>query len=161
MYFWNIEKLKETVKNGELSEKDKFIYFVIYVTLMVIGGSSGLPLLIAAVGLFCAYRANGGGTGADFFGRFFSIGVVIMIRLFVVFIPIFLSVGAYLYYVYIKIRENDVNTWNVSLLITLFIALQGGWFLLKYWLICKHIEDVCRKAEAVHLIKVENLKKHS
>jgi len=33
MYFWKIEKLKEDITSGELTEKDKFIYTFIYIIL--------------------------------------------------------------------------------------------------------------------------------
>jgi len=150
MYFWKIDRLKEDIKNGELVEKDKFIYALIYIVLCEVAlyTMAWIPIedgnvwdvidtvvnvLIVLVGTIYAYKANGGNTGSDFLGRFFSIGFVVSVRFFVLLIPI--MVVLVLYY-YVLTEDELIATTAID--VVPFIV----WYAALYWRICKHIGDV-------------------
>ena len=106
MYFINIKQLKEDIVNHEFREKDRFIYVFISIILYTIFTelsflasleSSTIPLItdyissagtviITIMGTYYLYRANGGDSGEDFLGRYFSIVWVVSIRLMIPYI---------------------------------------------------------------------------
>lgn len=151
MYFWKIDKLKEDIKKNRLLEKERFVYAVIYLTLSAIGTelmmfmpvenpnfwdvlSSFSIVLIILFGTFYAYKANGGASGADFLGRYFSIAFVVGIRFLLLLIPIILILV--FYYLYAFPDDEDIPTTALDIL--LFIA----WYVLLFWRIGVHIADV-------------------
>ena len=99
MYFWNIEKLKQTLVKGPLSQKDIFKYLVYFLFLSWIASiwSSGgnynpsiskwitYPTILIAdfLELFTSYKFNGGRHGNDFLGRYFPIKLLTTLRLFI------------------------------------------------------------------------------
>tara|TARA_B100001029_G_C15034343_1_gene439125 strand:- start:886 stop:1398 length:513 start_codon:yes stop_codon:yes gene_type:complete len=99
MYFWNIEKLKQTLVKGPLSQKDIFkylVYFLFLYWIASIGSAEGnyypsiskwitYPTLLIAdfLELFTSYRFNGGRNGNDFLGRYFPIKLLTSLRLFI------------------------------------------------------------------------------
>ena len=151
MYFWKIEKLKEDIKSDRFSEKDRFAYFIVGITLSAIGmeTTTGLVeenpniwdmlsaignVIIAVVGTVFAYRANGSANGKDFLGRFLSIGFVVSIRFLVFIIPLLIALAFLSITVFPEVDEN------MSSLI--FILPFLSWYALLFWYICRHINDV-------------------
>lgn len=151
MYFWKIEKLKEDIKNDELVEKDKFIYALIYIVLceVVLYTMAWIPIedgnvwdvidtvinvLIVLVGTIYAYKANGGGAGSDFLGRYFSIGFVVAVRFLVLLIPIMSALALYYFYV---LTEDEVIATTAIDVVPIIV-----WHAALYWRVCKHISDV-------------------
>ncbi|MEE9337564.1 MAG: hypothetical protein V3U87_05750 [Methylococcaceae bacterium] len=151
MYFWKIEVLKEDIKNGLFTEKDRFIYGLIYIVLCAAGmeammrmpiespniwdtiGSLG-NIAIPLIGTIFVYRSNGGKTGKDFLGRYFSIGFVVSIRFLVLLIPMFAALVAY--YIYAFPDEEIIVSTPADKLP--FII----WYALLFWRINKHVSDV-------------------
>ena len=148
MYFWKIEELKESIKKDELSEKDRFIYVLIYIILYTLGleAISLMPVetlnvwdyiisisnvLVVFVGTILAFRANGGNNGKDFLGRYFSIGFVVTIRFMVIFIPLYIAL--IFYYIYAFPEDEEIVSTIVD------TALIIIWQAALYWRICKHI----------------------
>jgi len=151
MYFWKIKQLKEDIKTGRFTEKDRFVYAFIYIVLCAAGieAMSYLPIenpnvwdtlnsvgniLIPFIGTIFAYRANGGGEGSDFLGRFFSINFVVGIRFIALLIPMFLALV--FYYEYAFPGEEEIVSSPTDIL-----PFQL-WFALLYWRTCRHISDV-------------------
>ena len=151
MHFWKIDKLKEEIKNDDLSEKDKFIYAVIYIVSCAFGMEamgwlniedqniwdivvSISNVIIVLVGTIFAFKANGGSTGEDFLGRFFSIGFIISVRFFVILIAIISITMVYIYY------STDENGYIETSPVDIFPYLI--WYVALFWRICFHIKDV-------------------
>ncbi len=151
MYFWNIEALKNDIRADNFSEKERFIYFVIYFVFSAIGlelvmympienanlwdyVDSFLNILIVLVGTVFAYKANGSSSGNDFLGKYFSISFVVLIRFLIYLIP--LLVSYIIYYEYAYSYEEEVATNYIDVIPFLV------WSSLLYWNICRHIEQV-------------------
>jgi hypothetical protein len=151
MYFWNVERLKEDIKADNFKEKDRFDYAFIYIALSAIGmeATTYMPvespnvwdsvrsignIIIAIMGTFFAYKANGGYSGTDFLGRFFSISFVVVIRFIALLIPMFIALFAY--YMYVFPEDQDIVSMPVDV-----IPFQV-WLIFLYICICKHISDV-------------------
>ncbi|USH04542.1 hypothetical protein K6Q96_22730 [Grimontia kaedaensis] len=151
MYFWNIEALKNNIKQGVFSEKDRFSYVLIYIVLGLFGTSFGayFPmessnlwdkvddfglLVITIVGTFFAYKANGGDKGTDFLGRYFSINFVVSLRLLPWLIPMLVGLG--IYYSYAFPLEEDIVTTPFE------VILFQAWIALIYIRMCKHMGDL-------------------
>lgn len=151
MYIWKINALKEQIATGQQTEKDRFIYCLIYVTLSVVGmeSMSHIPVenpnmwdmtysigisIITFFGTMFAYKFNGGANGVDFLGRYFSIGFVVTIRFLVLLIPAFLALILYSAY----LVPEDEEIYSTPIEIILFLI----WAVILYWRICKHISDV-------------------
>ena len=156
MYFWNIEKLKEDIVAGRFSEKDHFIYLLMFVALAAIlteaalnmGTRATIPniwdavnsighILIPVMGTFFAYEANGAREGKDFLGRYLSIGFVMTIRFLALLVPIITA--PIFYYMYAFRGESAVlMIVTTPLEVIVFLA----WLVFLYVRICKHIGDV-------------------
>lgn len=105
MYFWKVDQLVEDFKSGNVSQKEEFKYMLLFTVLMVfatdpflyIGSSynfydsiNSISLLItSAWGIYYCYTTNSAGDNKDFIVRVMCIGLPIVIRLVVFFIPIF------------------------------------------------------------------------
>ncbi len=151
MYFWKIEALKEDIKSNKFTEKDRFVYGLIYIVLCAAGmeamirlpiespniwdtiGSLG-NILIPLIGTIIAYRSNGGATGKDFLGRYFSIGFVVSIRFLVLLIPMCAALVAY--YIYAFPDEEPIVSTPVDIL------LFTIWYAFLFWRISKHVSDI-------------------
>ncbi len=151
MYFWKIDNLKEDIKNGRFTEKDRFVYCLIYIILCAVGMEAMMRLpierpntwdtiaslgniLIPLIGTIIVYRANGGGAGKDFLGRYFSIGFVESIRFLVLLIPMFAALVTYYIYAFPG-EEPIVSTPTDTLPFTI-------WYAFLFWRISKHVADV-------------------
>ena len=151
MYFWKIEALKTDIREGNLTEKQRFIYAFIYVfsceallNLAVFTPNLGFnmwdgvysvsSLIIMTVGILLAFKANGGSFGTDFLGKYFSIGFVVAIRFAVILIPISMGIFSYSYYAFPEDSDITSSSWDTVPVIVWYAAL--------YWRIVVHIRDV-------------------
>jgi len=151
MYFWKIEKLKEDIRESKLTEKDRFIYALIYLVLGAIvmelmmltqienGNVWDLinsvgNIIIVTLGTIYAYKANGSNNGSDFLGKYFSIGFVMAIRFLVYAIPLFLLL--FVYYFYAFGEEEEIPTNYIDVIPFLI------WYAVMYWRIYVHIKQV-------------------
>jgi hypothetical protein len=96
-----------------------------------------LTLLVTVVGLWAAYRANGGQQGTDLAGRFLAIGWVVGLRLMVLLL-------AFLVFVFVVVlvlafREQELSDRSMEL---------GGWVaallaeIVFYWRLTHHLASV-------------------
>ncbi|MCF6450978.1 hypothetical protein L1076_05175 [Vibrio sp. MMG022] len=151
MYIWNIKSLKEQIRSGRLTEKDRFIYIFLTLIFTALGIelalrfpiesgnvwdtiSSVSSVLIPMLGTFLAYKANGADNGTDFLGRYFSISFVVAVRFFVLLIP--MSALLFAYYMLV-IPENPALE-STALDTLPFIVWQG----VLYYQIVKHVGAV-------------------
>ena len=112
MYFWNIKSLKKDISEHRLSEAHIFYYILIYVVLsaaslelfgyVAAGDSnswdyiqSSLSIVITIAGTIAVYRANGGAAGKRFAEKYFSIGLVVLIRFFPIFVLMLFAMFGY------------------------------------------------------------------
>jgi len=151
VYFWNIEALKNDIREGSLSENDRFIYFIIYLFFSAIGlelimytpienaniwdyVDSLLNILIVIVGTVFAYKANGSSSGNDFLGKYFSISFVVSIRFLIYLVPLMgLLIVCYEY----VLSDSEVLATTYIDVIPFIV-----WSSLLYWNICKHIKQI-------------------
>ncbi|MCQ9103967.1 hypothetical protein [Vibrio alginolyticus] len=151
MYIWNIKGLKEQIRTGRLTEKDRFIYMFLTLIFTVLGIelalripiesgnvwdtiSSVSSVLIPMLGTLLAYKANGADNGTDFLGRYFSISFVVAVRFFALLIPMFALLFAY----YMLVIPENPALVSTALDTLPFIAWQG----LLYYQIVKHVGAV-------------------
>ncbi len=103
MYFTNIKKLKEDIIEKRFSEKDRFLYILLFIMLDTIFlelnifpieelniidyASSIINIVVTFSGTYFIYKANGGEDGNDFAGKYFSITWVRSIRFLLFLIP--------------------------------------------------------------------------
>ncbi len=151
MYFWNIENLKKDISEGKLSEKDRFIYVLLPLVLLAISMEvtrhtatgnpdywdimdSTLNVLFLLIGTIFSFKANGGASGSDFLGKYFSISFVMSIRFLVYAIPLFIMLYAYYYFMF---SEENISTTNAVDIIPFLL-----WSAALYWRIYVHIKQL-------------------
>jgi hypothetical protein len=151
MHIWKIDKLKEEIKKGELKEKDRFLYALIYIILGAVGMEAmGLMpidngnvwdainsisnIVVVTLGTIFAFKANGGSKGLDFLGRYFSISFVVAIRFLVILIPVLIVLLAY--YSFAITKDPDLSSTAYDTIPFLI------WSAALYWRVCVHIADV-------------------
>jgi hypothetical protein len=157
MYFWNIESLKKQLKEPGLTEKQIFVYILIYVAMEAVGMelmsylpgedpglwgyvASALNIAIAVAGTIYAFRANGGATGEHFAARYFSIGFVATIRFLVLLIPI--MGGMMVFWAASWESEGIVETTPVE------VAVFSAWYAALYLYMGKHIRQTASASAA-------------
>jgi hypothetical protein len=144
MYFWQIEKLKNNIKQGLLTERQRFIYALIYIVFAEFGmevmtlipfNEGGLSnVIIGFIGTFFCYRANKGANGTDFLGRYLAISVIISIRFFIYLISILIIIKVSLLLGFECPCQNEIKYIKFTLLL--------AWYLIMYWKIYVHIKQV-------------------
>jgi hypothetical protein len=109
MYWWNVSKLAEDLREGRVDEKERFKYFLatfIAWSLAVLlfsyspgpfnlgpPLSVGIHLIMVTVGIVFCYRANKSGDNADFIARMICMGLPVSIQLAAYFSTLFLFLG--------------------------------------------------------------------
>src|SRR5687767_5292916 len=102
MYFWRIEKLKDAMAAGPLTDREVLPYFIAFAILTALGTS--LPgeaefnhwetvgavwsVLLAGFGSYFIYSQNGGARGQYLLQRYFALGWVVGVRWVAAAIPI-------------------------------------------------------------------------
>jgi hypothetical protein len=147
MYFWKIEKLKKDLLEKPLSESESFKY--LFVTL-VVDSLGMIPFLenniwdiysaiimgvITVIGVYYVYKCNKGANGNNFFQKYFSIGLVVGIRLIVLFmLPIML-----VYFIVVEIFSSISDSTTLSEVIFLNLL-----YISYFWLLGKHVKEVAK-----------------
>lgn len=150
MYFINIKQLKADIVNRDFNERDRFIYMFIYiigyvlvseltylfeenldvVTLNDYVYSVGM-VLITIVGTYYLYKANRGGDGEDFTGRYFSITWVMGIRFLLPYLVVLTSL------IFLMSSDIDTNTLDITFTVFSLIYIFAIFFC-SY----RHIVDI-------------------
>lgn len=124
MYFWNIEGLKDDLKNG-LSESDKFKYLLVTVFLywlvffFPVGENSILlfvenlvDIILSILVVYLFYLLNGKNLGKNLMERYVSMNFVIWIRAFVFSFPVllFLVISEYFILDFFAVQSIIIET---------------------------------------------------
>jgi hypothetical protein len=153
MYIWKINQLKSDFINGAVTEKSMLKYLVAYTILLGLsfipfGESNQFDLLnsllmipVSVIGLLYIFSANGGGNGTNFISKYFAIGFVVGVRLFVVVLPLAIVLG-----IVAAIADPDfiegTTMWDVlfEVMITVFY----------FWRVAVHVGETAQsKSELV------------
>lgn len=150
MYLWNTKELAVKLKDGELSQVERFKYlfaFIVLLTLvsevcLYIGETptvisiteSIMVIVITIVGTLLSYKNNKDGDNNEFIDRYICLSIPLMIKL------IILLIGGYIIYMvagYIVLSDAfdkhiDSTSW-INVLFTLLFEL------LFYWRLNHHI----------------------
>ena len=106
MYFWKIDKLIEDFKQGKVSQKSQFKYYILFVLVSIFfydpvfyidskyslydSINTFLTLMISAWGIYNAYKNNSSGDNQEFISRVMCLGLPAAIRVIAIFLPIIL-----------------------------------------------------------------------
>jgi uncharacterized membrane protein len=170
MYFWRIKRLKDELRAGDVPPRQVTGYALAHLLLWTLSTSllAFIPAeepntltadfgvfilgsaIISIVGLWAAYRSNGGDSGRDLAGRLFALGWVLGLRFmlfwFVLFtILLLVMVGVTM------AQQGDQETAEVSGPLVEWVA--SGTMLLAsvlfFWRLAHHLKDVqIRTADA-------------
>ena len=152
MYFYSIRTLKQRLAAGPLPESESLPYLVIFLAATSI--ASSLPgelesvwdwtqvivsVVLAVVGTWILYRANGGAEGRDFLHRYIVLGWVVTLRFFTLVLP------ALIVFLWVGHVAGFVSTSNslLDVLVTFVIEVS---FLVYFAL---HLDDL-RQVTAAH-----------
>lgn len=149
MYFWKIDKLKEELSQGPLSEKDSLRYILAWEILWAL---ATIPFLgiednniwdvledviyipVMVCGILYVYRCNKMSEGKDFLHRYFAIGWVTSVRFTVlVVLPVFIAfaIGTMLSYEELPLETTWMDVVFINLLSVLY-----------FWIFGKHVKDL-------------------
>lgn len=152
MYIWNIEQLKNDIRSNRLTEKDRFIYLFInlFFTTFALEAISFIPgsyefygwaamssisnVTFLCIGTYAAYKVNGGNSGVDFLGRYFSLSFVVNVRFIVLLIPAILVQT-----LIIASFEDSSETTYLAAIETVLYAIWSG---LLYWYLFKQFKAI-------------------
>lgn len=143
MYFWNVNALKQQLKDSGLSEVDSLKYLL----LLALIGMLPIPIppyfttgtyiyyvigtIIFALGTLYCYRKNGGPSGTDFLKRYIALSWVLAIRFF----PAILLLGLLMAFgVFSRLSFSEQK---VIVLLILY-----SYPIIYYWRIAHHIKDI-------------------
>ncbi len=150
--FWNITRLKERIRACEITERETFGYLLVWLVIFPVLGAFGTPdttsptiwvwttvyWVIFGIGLYFAYRENGGANGKDFTTKFLSIGFVEAIR----FLPLTL-LGLVLTLALNFMFYPGIMSGATAYTITPFeILIMGAVSVAYIWRVIVHVGDV-------------------
>jgi len=158
MYLWNTNALANELKEGTLSEREKFKYYItstlLYELLILVTSFSArtfsaveifLSLLSIAIlffGTYQSYRVNQKGDGLNFIERFICLSLPIGIKIIV-----WYFLGMIIFFIVMILlggRSSELNDygtfWGLFYLVTSFSA-----YILCYWRIYVHIKWISHK----------------
>lgn len=96
MYFWNIQKAKEDLKNGTIDDARAIPYFLLmqltfFLPLFLLDQKNSFELftnivsaLCLGLGIYFSYQANGGKLGRGYFKKYFVLSWVLTVRLILI-----------------------------------------------------------------------------
>jgi hypothetical protein len=156
MQFWRIEPLKSQLRSGSLPAIHSLRYLVACLLTYSLCAelasrvpatgaayeavTSGIAYGLLLIGTLAAYRANGGGSGADFIARYLSLSWVLGIRITVIggllFVVFALILGVILVIVAPSAVESEAM-WG-WLGVPLVLIWCGAFYYRLYW----HLRDI-------------------
>ena len=148
MYIWKTDSLVADLRDGTLSQADRFKYLLVLMLITVVIvelslfvsevpsaatlSESTLVILMTVAGTIWCYRVNKDGDNQEFVDRFICLSLPILVRLFLLFLLIYslyMTLGFALFGdEFEKITEN--TNW-IDVGFTLFFELYFYWRLSK------------------------------
>lgn len=148
MYFWNINELKQQLKNNSLPDMDSLKYLL----LLSLIGMLPIPkppyfttgtffyyifgAIIFVIGTLYCFRRNGGPSGKDFLARYISLSWVLAIR----FLPSLLLIGALMAFGFLS-RFSFTEQKVIVMAVTYSLSV------IYYWRIAHHITTIQPQTE--------------
>ncbi|AFM22864.1 hypothetical protein [Desulfomonile tiedjei] len=156
MYWWNVSKLAEDLREGRVQEKERFKYYIAAILMysivlelapffpetfnMVEFISSAVGVIITIAGTILCYRVNRNGDNTDFIGRMICLSWPVSIKIGVLFSAIFI-VTKTLFHATFGIDAN------FRPVVAAFDMPLEVFF---YWLLYKYVKLVARPKEAAN-----------
>ncbi len=156
MYFWKIDKLKDDLKIGILTQKDEFLYALLWVifyqlSIVVISydniDSSNnkydsisliIDSILSALGIYYIYIKNGASSGKDFIKRYFSLSLVASIRVMVFSLPLMIIIAI------LRVVADDMSiSVSANLVDIVFMFILN---IIYIYLVAKHISDIAKSS---------------
>jgi hypothetical protein len=156
LYFWRIHRLKSDLRARDLPAREVFAYATAYVVVLTLGmlippedtdlgvgevvalGVSSL--LISVMGLWAAYRANGGSEGRDLAGRLLALSWVIGLRISVLILS-GMMVVALVVAVQATMAGREMSNSAIVVMAWTVVLLSSLTF---YWRLAYHLKDLRR-----------------
>jgi hypothetical protein len=139
MYWWYVSKLAEDLREGRVTEKQRFNYFLATCATWVLAAqlfsyagsalcaenlvSSTMMLALTALGIALCYKINKGGDNADFVPRMICLGWPISIRVAVTYSAILL-----VFAVLISLGDAAVGSESFLSAFQKFVRASLGWW---------------------------------
>jgi len=152
MYFWKVDKLKEQLISGELSEQEQFKYLMANSILYSLAAiqyetpndfdtlAGAIGVFITVLGLWFIYKCNGGPNGKNIIQRYLSIGFIVFIRVFVLFmLPAIIAASV--------VQEMYLGGIPEETTMSLFTLMIITEVILVLW-VAKHINYIAKHANA-------------
>ncbi|MCK5708086.1 MAG: hypothetical protein KAI43_10575 [Candidatus Aureabacteria bacterium] len=146
MYFWKINKLKEQLRTGTLSQSEIFKYLMAYIVLNLLfhvapNASNNqwdtlekiLVFFITIIGTYFLYLSNNGSSGKNFLERYISLYLVFGIRFTVYFIIIGIPLCFFLNF------YGFINLDNTNLVDVMVVTIAE---IIFYWRLSFHFKGV-------------------
>ncbi|MDH5389475.1 MAG: hypothetical protein OEY06_13645 [Gammaproteobacteria bacterium] len=152
MYFWKIDKLNEQLISDGLSESEQFKYLmansILYALAVIqyetpndydtLAGVVGV--FVTIFGLWLIYKCNGGINGKQIIQRYLSVGFIVFIRVFVLFmLPAVIAS--------LVIQEMYLGGIPEETTMSLFIVILASQVVLIF-LSAKHINYIAKRTNA-------------
>lgn len=154
MYLWKVDRLVGDFKAGEVSQAEEFKYMLLFTVVMMLGSDpvlnigtsynyydtigSVLMLGISVFGTYSCYKINRNGDNRDFIVRVMCLGLPVLIRVIVIFIPIFVVSGI-LEAVLIESALEETETYKST---PIQVAVLSVFVAIYYWYLSIKIRAV-------------------
>ena len=152
MQLWKVELLKQRLASGAVSQRELFLYLLVWVALDAIivavdlGDpnkwdhiSSALSVLTVVVGTTYVFVKNGGSAGLDFLPRYLALSWVLAVR-FLVLVMVPAMVGYLIIHELISEVPEQATAGDVILVMVMEVAY--------YWRMGHHIGEIARPGRA-------------
>ena len=157
MYWWNVSKLAEDLRERRVEEKERFKYYIAFIVLYGVTLElanyfpvpfnmarliySAATLIIIITGTILCHRANRSGDNADFIGRMICLGWPIFVKLLVLSIVIFFG-----FEIVGKAMGGTSQQIHTALdIVPVPVVLT----ILNYWLLHKYVRLVAHPMKAL------------
>jgi hypothetical protein len=145
MYFWSIKKLKAQLIERPLIEKEVLPYLIATLLILTLAQYASQPgnfnhwdylellliILINITGTYLLYKKNEGDFGTQFLHRYFVLGWVIMIRVFVFALPV-IVLSVFIGRVSGLTSGNDTDTSWLDVLNVSSVEIFYYWYFSKH-----------------------------
>ena len=150
MYLWTAEALATKLKDGELSQAERFKYLLLFIILttlitevslylgemptVITITESVVVLMITVGGTLLSHKINKGGDNKEFIDRYVCLSIPIFIKIMVLFVGCYV---AYMIFGYMVLNETfdkytDSTTW-IDVSFTLLFEILFYWRLVHYF----------------------------
>ena len=158
MYLWNVDELVNDFRSGRVTQIEEFKYMLLFTIAMTLGSDPFLYdgafynkydfintvfiTCISIIGLFYCYKININGDNKEFIVRVMCIGLPVLIRLVIFFIPVFVIL-AFIEEMFIDSPiEVESDAYQTTLMeviaVNIFIAANYYYLSIKLYAVSKN-----------------------